>query len=111
MAAGSGGGIPFVLRAAVTTGVAPAGGRKVGLPFFIQFLKIRVEANPCKLYFTEKDYLADTNYVLIQDSAAAYPHGEWEGPVETTAGDHADLWLRGSGGTANVELVAFQRRG
>ena len=36
------GGIPYVLRAAVTTGVAPAGGTKVTLPFFIHYLKVRV---------------------------------------------------------------------
>ena len=106
------GGIPYVLRdAAVTTGVAPAGGRKVRLPFFINWLKIRVEANDCKLYFTKADYEADENYVLIHKAGANYPYGEWEGPVETHQGEYEDLYLRGSGGTASVELVAFQRRG
>jgi hypothetical protein len=105
------GGIPYVLRDTITTGVAPAGGRKVRLPFYINWLKIRVTTNPCKLYFTEADYLADERYVLIPEPTDATPHGEWEGPVETTAGDHSDLWLRGDGGSSAVELVAFQRRG
>lgn len=106
------GGLPYVFRdAAVTAGVAPAGGRKVTLPFFINFLKIRVEAHDCRLYFTEADYLADTNYIKIRKSADAHPYGEWSGPVETYPGDRADLWLRGDGGSADVELVAFQKRG
>lgn len=105
------GGVPYVLRAAITTGVAPAGGRKVRLPFFIYFLKIRVADNPCRLYFTEADYETDENYVLIPKPAADAPWGQWEGPVETCAGDRSDLWMRGDGGISNVELVAFQRRG
>lgn len=105
------GGVPYVLRESVTSGVAPAGGRKVRLPFYIHFLKIRVATNACKLYFTEADYLADERYVLIPVSGPSTPYGEWEGPVETCAGDRSDLWLRGNGGTSSVELVAFQRRG
>ena len=105
------GGIPYVKRdAAVTNGVAPAGGRKFRLPFYIHHLKIRVSGNPCFLYFTEADYLAHENYVTIPVAAAATPYGEWEGPVETTAGDHSDIWMRGSGGNSGVEIVAFQRR-
>lgn len=105
------GGVPYVLRDAITTGVAPAGGRKVRLPFYINWLKIRASGNPCRLYFTEADYLADANYVVVPEPAAATPWGQWEGPVETCAGAHSDLWLRGDGGVSNVELVAFQRRG
>jgi hypothetical protein len=105
------GGVPYVLRATITTGVAPAGGRKVKLPFYINWLKIRVSGNPCRLYFTEAHYLADTSYVIIPEAAAATPYGEWEGPVETCPGDYSDLWMRGDGGSSNVELVAFQRRG
>lgn len=107
------GGIPYVIRVSATTGVIPAGGRKLGIPFYMNWLKIRVTGNPCKLYFTEADYLAvgGTNYVLVPVAAAATPHGEWEGPVETCAGAHTDVWVRGDGGTSVVELVAFQRRG
>jgi hypothetical protein len=105
------GGVPYVFRGAITTGVAPAGGRKVRLPFYIHFLKIRVADNPCRVYFTEADYLADENYIVVPVPTNATPYGEWEGPVETCAGDRADLWLRGDGGTSNVELVGFQRRG
>lgn len=105
------GGIPYVFRATVTTGVAPAGGTKITLPFFIHFLKVRVASNDCRLYFTEADYLADQHYVLITKPAADSPYGEWSGPVATAAGDHADLWMRGDGGSSDVELVAFQTRG
>ena len=105
------GGVPFVRRVAIKSGVAPAGGQKVRLPFYIHFLKIRVDSNPCRLYFTEADYLADENYVSIPIPSASAPYGEWEGPVETCAGDRSDVWLRGDGGTSDVELVAFQRRG
>ena len=106
------GGIPYVLRdTAVTSGVAPLGGRKVRLPFYINWLKIRVLSNPCFLYFTEADYNAHVNFVSIPIASASTPYGEWEGPVETCEGDHADLWLRGNGGNSSVELVAFQRRG
>jgi hypothetical protein len=106
------GGIPYVLRAVITPGIAPGGGRKANLPFYIQHLKIRVETNPCRLYFTEADYLADKNYVQIENyTASGYPLGEWEGPVETAAGDHSDIWLRAVTGNSEVELVVFQRRG
>lgn len=105
------GGVPYVFRGDISTGVAPAGGRKVRLPFYINYLKIRASSAACKVYFTEADYAADTNYVTVPVAAAATPHGEWDGPVETTAGNHSDLWLRGDGGTSTVELVAFQRRG
>lgn len=100
------GGIPYVIRESIATT-----GRKVRLPFFISFLKIRVETNPVRLYFTEEDFNANVNYVLVQPASAIYPYGQWEGPVETCAGDRSDLWLRGDGGPSAVELVAFQRRG
>jgi len=100
------GGVPYVLRDSVTTS-----GRKVRLPFYMNWLKVRVSGNPCRLYFTEEDFDADQNYVLIPVPAAATPHGEWEGPVETCAGSHSDLWVRGDGGVSSIELVAFQRRG
>lgn len=112
MAGGHGGGVPYVLRdAAVTTGVAPAGGRKVTLPTNICYLIVRVHSEDCKLYFTQADYEADENYVYIYKAGANYPYGEWRGPVETAPGSHSDLWLRADANTADVELVAFQRRG
>jgi hypothetical protein len=83
----------------------------VKLPFYINWLKIRVSGNPCRLYFTEANYLADERYVVIPVPDAKTPYGEWEGPVETCAGPYADIWLRGDGGVSSVELVAFQRRG
>lgn len=106
------GGIPYVFRGVVGGTVGPplTGGRKVRLPFYIWFLKVRAAGNDCKLYFTEADFDADQNYVLVPKVDANNPYGMWEGPVETVAGGHSDLWLRGDG-DSTVELVAFQRRG
>lgn len=106
------GGIPTIRRFSATTGVAPAGGQKVKLPSDICYLQIRALVNPVRLYFTEKDYLADEHYILVPVPAADAPYGEWQGPVETVQGSaNSDLWVRGSGGASTVELVVFQRRG
>lgn len=96
------GGVPHVFRATVDNTT----GRKHSLPAYCNFLKIRVATNPCKLYFTEADFTADTNYVLVPVPAVTTPYGEWDGPVEG-----GDVWLKGSGGSTDVELVTFQRRG
>lgn len=96
------GGIPYVVRAAVD-----ATGRKFSLPFYTKYVKIRITDNPCRMYFTKEDFdAANDKYVLIPIQTAATPHGEWDAPLEA-----GDLWLKGEGGTSNVELVAFQRRG
>lgn len=101
------GGVPYVLRASID-----GTGRPVRLPFHISYVKVRNKgAAIVKLYFTQADFSADANYVEIPLAAAATPHGEWDGPVETTAGDHDSLWLKSSAGATNIELVAFQRRG
>lgn len=95
------GGIPRVLRATIDNTT----GRKWRLPTNIKYLIVRVSSNPCKLYFTEEDWLADSNYVLIPVAAATTPYGEWQGPVEAE-----NLWFKGSGGSSNIEAVGFQRR-
>ena len=101
------GGVPYVLRAAID-----ATGRKVRLPFYIAHLKVRNKgAGIVKLYFTEADFTADENYVEAPIAATTAPYGEWEGPVETTAGDHDSLWVKSVSGSNVIELVAFQRRG
>lgn len=101
------GGVPHVIRDTVTTT-----GRKYRLPFYTLYMKIRTTAgNAVRVYFTEADFTADENYVLVPVAGPSYPNGEWDGPVETCAGDHSDIWLRGNGGDAPFELVAFQRRG
>lgn len=96
------GGVPHVFRATIDS----TSGRLHSLPFTCNYLIIRVATNPCKLYFSQADFDADENYVLVPIAAAATPNGEWAGPVEV-----GDVWLRGSGGNSAVELVAFQRRG
>lgn len=95
------GGYPHVFRATIDTT-----GRGHRFPFTSKYLKIRVATNPCKMYFTEADFTADANYVVVPVAAAATPHGEWEGPLEAS-----QVWLKGDGGNSAVELVAFQRRG
>jgi hypothetical protein len=101
------GGVPYVVRDTVTTA-----GRKYRLPFYINYLKVRTDGgNRVKIFFTEEDYTADENFVAVPVAGPSYPNGEWDGPVETCAGDHSDIWLRGDGGDAPFELVAFQRRG
>lgn len=97
------GGVPHVFRAAIDNT-----GRKHALPHFALYLILRVQSGvACRLYFTEKDYTDNANYVLVQPASATEPHGEWAGPAEV-----GDVWLRAdSVGTSNVELVTFQRRG
>lgn len=95
------GGFPHVFREGITTT-----GRGHAFPFNSKFLKIRVADFPCRMYFTEADFTADVNYVLVPVAAAATPYGAWEGPIEAS-----QVWLKGVGGTSNVELVVFQRRG
>jgi len=95
------GGVPRVRRETVDTT-----GRGYRLPFWCKYLIIRATSNPCRMYFTEDDWTNDVNYVLVPVAAAATPHGEWQGPVEAQ-----EVWLRGEGGSSNVELVVFQRRG
>lgn len=95
------GGVPHVFRATIDTT-----GRGHQLPFNTLYLKIRASNGPCRVYFTEADFVADANYVLAPMPSASQPYGEWDGPVE---GNY--IWLRGEGGDSDVELVAFQRRG
>lgn len=98
------GGFPHILREAITTTV-----RKHKTPSQCFWLKIRVSGNPCRLYFTQIDADNDENYVEVPVASASTPYGEWEGPVELGAPSY--IWLKGQGGTSNVELVTFQRRG
>ena len=94
------GGYPHVFRAAITTA-----GRKHQLRFISKYAIIRSDA-AVRMYFTEDDMTNDVNYVVIPAPAAATPHGEWRGPLEVNT-----LWFATASGTANIELVAFQRRG
>ena len=95
------GGFPHVFRATIATT-----GRKHRFPFMAKFLKIRAATNPCKVYFTEADFDAGTNYISVPVAAAETPYGEWEGPAEV-----AQVWLAGDSGNSVIELVAFECRG
>jgi hypothetical protein len=95
------GGVPFVLRDAA---VAEAG-RKYELPFVTNYVIIRVAAGDSLfVYFTEADFTAGVNGLVVPGGAGIL--GEWRGPLEIDK-----IWLAGDGDTADVELVAFQRRG
>ena len=94
------GGFPHVFRDTIATS-----GRKHSFPFMSKYLQIRVATNACKMYFTEADYTADTNYILVAVPTAAEPHG-WQGPVEANT-----VWLKAITAGSAVELVAYQRRG
>jgi hypothetical protein len=95
------GGAPHVFRDTIDTS-----GRVHAFPFVSKYLKVRAATNPCKLYFTEADFTADANYVVVPVAGTSTPNGEWEGPVEATR-----VWVKGSSGNSAIELVAFQRRG
>jgi len=102
------GGIPFVVRDTAVT----ITGRVVNLPFLINSLHVRNKgAVVCRLYFTLADFTADENFIEIPVASTTYPYGEWSGPVETAMGPYENVYLRGVAGSANIELVAFQRRG
>lgn len=94
------GGWPKVFREAITTSV-----RRHQLPFITWYLIVRSDA-AVRMYFTEEDANADENYVVVPAPTASTPHGEWQGPAEVNT-----LWFKTASGTANIELVSFQRRG
>ena len=95
------GGLPQVFLLSATT---------VGFnwPFkwITNYLVMRAATFPCKVFFTEADFDADTNYLTVPVAAAATPHGEWRGPAEVQG-----IWVKGVGGTSVLEVTAFQRRG
>jgi len=101
------GGIPRVWRGAIDST-----GRKRQFSFYCNYLQVRLPGSPsnepCKMYFTEDDFDNDENYVTIQLSSSDTPYGEFQGPVEIS-----EAWFRcaTSGGTSNIELVIYQRRG
>ena len=96
------GGLPQVVRTTATTT-----GRKHRLSFYTSGLVARNQgANVVHLYFTEADFDASENYVVLPVAAATDPHGEWSGPVEVE-----NVWLRSVGGDSITEVVVFQRRG
>jgi len=81
-------------------------GRARSFGFTSLYLILRVLTNPCKLYFSQADYIDDVNFLTLPVAAADAPHGEWRGPIEAK-----EVWLLGDGGDTDIELVAFQRRG
>lgn len=93
-------GIPHVRRITFDTT-----GRKHFIKGVTNWVRLRVTGNPAIVYFTEDDFTnATTNYILIPIPAADAPYGEWWGPIEVDS-----FWIKGSGGSTNVEIVAVKR--
>ena len=95
------GGWPHVIRASLTTT-----GRELQIPFVTKFVQIRTADFPARVYFTQENFDNDDGYIEVPVAAAATPYGEWSGPTEIQS-----IWIKGIGGTASIELVAYQRRG
>ncbi len=96
------GGFPHVFRASILHTAV----RYHRLPFASKWLKIRVAGNICRMFFSEADATAGTNYIEVPVAAAETPHGEWEGPLEV-----ANIWLLAVTGTSTIEMVVTERRG
>ena len=86
------GGFPFIVR-----GTIDSVGRRIPLLSATCYLIIEAEVNPVKVYFSEADYTAGVRY---------WSGSEFHGPAEVEA-----IWVCGDGGDANVQVVAFHRRG
>ena len=97
------GGVPHVFRDTIS-----AAGRAHQFPFVCNFLQVRAESGEAvRVFFTEADYLAGTDYVVAPLPTSTYPYGEWSGPVEVSG-----VWLKSASATpAAMSLVAYQRRG
>lgn len=63
----------------------------------LKHLYIETDSTPVKIYFSEEDFTADTNYLSVN---------EWQGPVELRG-----IWLKGDGATSTVKMVPYYRRG
>lgn len=101
------GGYPHVFRETIdTTGRAHVFGRANNTRFISKFIQFRVSGNPLRVYFTEADYTADENYILVPVSPPNTSNVGWEGPLEVN-----QVWLKAVGGDSALELVAYQRRG
>lgn len=101
------GGFPHVFREDITTTGQPHRPKKQ-----INYLQVYTLTNPVKVYFTQDDFDNDQNYVLVPVPALEDMPG-WEGPVELADYQNGGptIWFKGSGGTASITAVFYQRRG
>jgi len=73
-------------------------------PFVTKWVQISNEgSNVLRVYFTLVDFNANDTDGFIDLPATT---GFYEGPAETTA-----IWLRGVGGSTDVVLIGYARRG
>jgi hypothetical protein len=73
-------------------------GRVHDIRGYTKWIHITATTNPCLIYFTEDDYTAGVNYLTVTTSAP------FEAPLEIQK-----IWLKGSGGSSTVELIAAVR--
>lgn len=62
-------------------------------------------ANVLRLYWTEADFVADTNYVQVPPIATSTP-GQWEGPVRAVG-----IYMRSVTGATTAGLTVFLQQG
>lgn len=87
------GGAPHVFNEIITTT-----GRKHDIRSFTQWIRITATVSPCLVYFTEDDFTNGTNAVTIAADSVL------EAPLEIRY-----IWLKGSGGSSTVSLLAAKR--
>lgn len=122
MSGGYAGGAVGVQRLAVTTAGYEAalkatprktrsGATQVGVygvtSFYLQATNLG--ANPIRLYFSEGDFSADTDYILLpapSSPGAREVGSQWEGPASERR-----LWVKSTSGDSTLELVNYQRLG
>lgn len=93
------GGAPVVRRISVDTSGTEGG---YHLPAVTKFLQLSNEgANIVRVYFSAVDFADDVNYFELDASTGFY-----EGPAETN-----NIWLKGSGGSSTIVMIAYTRRG
>jgi hypothetical protein len=100
------GGFPHVFNATIDTT-----GRAVRPKKETSWMQVQTTGNPVKIYFTERDFIAGTNFVTVP-VPALQDITMWEGPVELGNDDEGPVcWMQGDGGNAVVQAIFYQRRG
>lgn len=92
------GGIPRVKQGlSITTS-----GRKVPFEALSTHVIVRTATNPVRLFFSKADYEADVNYWEVAVGEA----NKFDAPLEAR-----EIYMKGNGGTATVDLIVFHRKG
>lgn len=97
------GGVPWVTREAVTTT-----GRFYRFPFTTSGVIIRVLDDALRIFLSQAafDAALAADFFQVEPASPTYPFGEFVAPIEAQG-----LWLKAAAATANIQIMAFQRRG